>query len=234
MKRVREASDKEACPQAGFKKKRRQLSFDWLLHPHDNLTHFQQWVINLDWSRSPLGQIKSWPLQLRQMVLMVMSDPTPAVIYWGTTPIMVYNEAYTKIIGDKHPAMQGQDPRTGFPDLWPYFDELLTNQRANGKTVLETKSEMMIHRRGFLEEVFFDWKFTPIIGSDGEIVGAHATVADKTREVFSDRQLDTVLALSQQLSECRTVEDLCQCFILLVFLIDQHISACLAILGFRC
>jgi len=198
MKRAREASGGEAFQQAGRANKRHKASFDWLLDPPENLTPFQRWVVDLDWSKLPLGPIRTWPLQLRQMALMVMNDPTPAVIYWGETPIIIYNEAYTHIIGEKHPAMQGQDPRTGFPDLWPYFDRLLIKQREDGVTVMETNAQMFIHRYGFLEEAYFDWKFSSIIGPEGDVVGAHATVADKTREVFSDRQLTTVLALGQQ------------------------------------
>ena len=57
---------------------------DWLSHPnYKDLSDFQQFVVDLDWTKSPLGPISTWTPQLHQMVLLVMSDPTPAAVYWG-------------------------------------------------------------------------------------------------------------------------------------------------------
>jgi hypothetical protein len=31
--------------------------------------------------------MESWPSQLRQLVLLVIADPAPAVVYWGDTQV---------------------------------------------------------------------------------------------------------------------------------------------------
>lgn len=80
-----------------------------------NLTPFQKFIRDgVDWQSSPLGPMFSWPAQLRQMVCLIIADPSPAVVYWGRDEVaIVYNEAYTHLIGNKHPGLQGQNPRTG-------------------------------------------------------------------------------------------------------------------------
>jgi hypothetical protein len=82
-----------------------------------NLTPFQRFVRDdVDWQSSPLGPMHSWPAQLRQMVCVIIADPNPAIVLWGRDEVtIVYNEAYTHLIGNKHPRLQGQNPRTGRP-----------------------------------------------------------------------------------------------------------------------
>ena len=74
--------------------------FDWISEPRpENITPFQQFILDIDWEKSPLGPMNKWPSQLRQMVLLVVQDPTPAVVYWGDDATIVYNEPYTQLIG---------------------------------------------------------------------------------------------------------------------------------------
>jgi hypothetical protein len=142
------------------------------------------------------------------MVLLVMSDPTPAVIYWGDEATIVYNEPYTQLIGQKHPSLQGQDPKIGFAEIWDHFEALLARQRETGETTVEANAHLMLFRHGFLEETYFSWKFVPVIGPEGWVVGSHATVMEVTREVISDRRTAAVRALSHRLSEATTIHAL--------------------------
>jgi hypothetical protein len=64
--------------------------------------------------------------------------------------------------------------------------------------------DMVIWRR----HTYFTWKFVPIIGDGGSVVGSHATVVEVTRQVISDRRLSTVRTLSNEISKARTIKDL--------------------------
>jgi hypothetical protein len=89
-------------------RKRRPI-VDWTRDPApQELTPFQKFIREVDWEKSPLGPIASWPDQLRQYVLLIVADPHPAVVYWGDSQAIVYNEAYIEFIGQKHPGLQGQ------------------------------------------------------------------------------------------------------------------------------
>jgi hypothetical protein len=57
----------------------RRKIFDWISEPRpDSITPFQKFIVDLDWEKSPLGPMTQWPAQLRQMVLLVVQDPSPA------------------------------------------------------------------------------------------------------------------------------------------------------------
>ena len=57
----------------------RRKIFDWISQPRpENITPFQNFILDVDWENSPLGPMAQWPAQLRQMVLLVVQDPSPA------------------------------------------------------------------------------------------------------------------------------------------------------------
>lgn len=98
------------------------------------------------------------------------------MVYWGDDATIVYNEPYTTLIGKKHPALQGQDPSIEFAEIWSHFEALLAKQRETAETTIEANAPLLLFRYGFLEETYFSWKFVPIIGEEGWVVGSHATV----------------------------------------------------------
>lgn len=84
----------------------------------------------------------------------------------------------------------------------------MAHQRETASTVVEANAFLLLKRHGFFEETYFSWKFVPIIGDDGWVVGSHATVVEVTREVISDRRLQAVRNLSKQLSGSKSIKDL--------------------------
>lgn len=186
----------------------RRKKFDWLSGSSTNITPFQKFILNVDWAKSPLGLIKDWPAQLRQMILLLVQDPSPAAIFWGEDATIVYNEAYINLIGQKHPALQGQDPKIEFPEIWDHFEKLLANQRENAETVVEANAFLLPHRHGFYEETYFNWKFVPIVGPEGWVVGSHNTVVEVSVDVIRERRMSIVQNLSRELATAQTIKDL--------------------------
>jgi PAS domain-containing protein len=148
-------------------------------------------------------------------------------VYWGDNATIIYNEPYTQLIGRKHPALQGQDPKIEFAEIWDHFERLLANQRETAETVVEANAFLLLFRHGFFEETFFSWKFVPIIGHEGWVVGSHATVVEVTREVLSDRRLKMVRSLSRQLSGSESIKDLWRRIILGIESADKDIPLAL-------
>lgn len=165
-------ADNSVSADAMERRPRRKI-FDWITYPElVTLTPFQQFIRDIDWEKSPVGPMNQWPSQLREMVLLVVADPGPAVVYWGDKNTIIYNEAYPQLVGNKHPALQGQDPSKEFAEIWDYFHELLSTLRETAETVVEENAFLLLNRHGFLEETYFSWKFVPIIGPEGWVVSS--------------------------------------------------------------
>lgn len=64
--------------------------------------------LEFDWLSTELGSIDAWSTTLRRMVTFLMSDMRPAAMFWGENRITMYNEAYARTTGQKHPGMMGK------------------------------------------------------------------------------------------------------------------------------
>lgn len=139
----------------------------------------------------------AWPLQLRQLVLLITQDPKPAAIYWGEQHIHLYNEAYTHLLGGKHPSLQGHDPHVILDKVWGEFDTILTESKRTGEAHVGDGQMLLYTRNGYLEETYYSWKFIPILGGDGTVVGSHGTVVEVTRDVLGARRTTSIRGLRQ-------------------------------------
>ena len=71
-----------------------------------------QFARSINWAATPLGPIDTWSFDLRAMCNLIMASPHPAAMYWGNEYIVIYNEAYILLAGQKHPALMVRANRT--------------------------------------------------------------------------------------------------------------------------
>ncbi|KAI0023420.1 hypothetical protein F4780DRAFT_80280 [Xylariomycetidae sp. FL0641] len=179
---------------------RASLSLPW--------NDFQRFYQAFDWGNTDLGPRATWPPELRHAVRFLMADPSPGIIYWGENHTVIYNEAHVPLVGDKHPAMMGQAARDVFPDFWDDFAEIIAEQRCSGRAASGEASLLLMERRGFLEETYFDWKLVPIFDDNGEVKGSYSMPSDLTWEVISVRQHNCIQELTRRTAEVNTINDL--------------------------
>jgi hypothetical protein len=61
-----------------------------------------------DWGKTALGPIAGWRQSLRSAVSICLSSRFPIVMYWGPEFTVLYNDAYSQILGAKHPWALGK------------------------------------------------------------------------------------------------------------------------------
>ncbi|QSZ32681.1 hypothetical protein DSL72_002260 [Monilinia vaccinii-corymbosi] len=204
---TRQVTSRAAC--AGEMKKPRRKIVDWISEPRTvELTPFQQFTVDVDWEKSPLGPMSGWSKQLRSMVLLCFADPKPAVVMWGDDDTIVYNEPYTELIGRKNRALQGQNPCLAFAEIWDCFGPLLESQKETGEGFVHKDVLLLFHRHGFEEETYMTYKFIPIVCDEGYVIATHATLDETTRQVLRDRRMFIIRALGEQLCKAKTICDL--------------------------
>src|SRR5207253_8163926 len=74
-----------------------------------------------DWSQTPFGPVESWSQSLRTAASMVLGSTLPMFLGWGPDFLVLYNEGYAEILGDRHPC-QGQPAREIWADAWPRIE----------------------------------------------------------------------------------------------------------------
>src|ERR1700743_1057750 len=68
----------------------------------------------MDWTRTPLGTIETWPQSLRTTGGLWWASNFPISLAWGKHHVKIYNDGYWPICGAKHPQSMGQD----FSECW--------------------------------------------------------------------------------------------------------------------
>ena len=132
-----------------------------------------------------------------------MGTRFPVTLFWGPEFVLVYNEAYVELIGDKHPAALGRPAREVFPEAWdaigPMMQAVLAGQ---GATWVEDEKVPLLHS-GRLEECWFTFSYSPVRGEDGVMDIATET----TRQVLALRRLGLLGRLRDELGEVENATD---------------------------
>src|SRR6476661_5445910 len=68
-----------------------------------------------DWSRTALGPIRGWPQGLRSALSICLNSSFPIALYWGCDLVLLYNDDWSAIPGEKHPWALGRPAR----EVWP-------------------------------------------------------------------------------------------------------------------
>jgi PAS domain S-box-containing protein len=143
---------------------------------------------SLDWSHSPLGHPSCWPQSLRSVVALMLGSKFPMFVAWGPELGFLYNDAYAVILGAKHPQAMG----SRFEDIWrEIWSEVgpLAHRALQGEATWLEDLPLVMNRKGFDEQTWFTFSYSPVRGDDGRIAGMFCAVAETTEKVVAERRI---------------------------------------------
>ncbi|MEV4639684.1 ATP-binding protein [Actinoplanes sp. NPDC049548] len=146
-------------------------------------------MARLDWSRTPLGPVAGWPQSLRSAVRIVLSSRYPMLLLWGPEYTQLYNDAYSALIGDQHPAALGGDVRVTLEAGWDVLEPLITEAMATGVASWVPALQLMLERAGYREEAYFSVSHAPARDDSGRTVGVLTVCSEVTEQVVGERRL---------------------------------------------
>lgn len=81
-----------------------RATIDWTVpNPEGQISQHLEYVRAVDWGATSLGPMASWSAEFRQIANLVMTNPHPAALFWGSKLTVIYNEAYAnEVAGNKH------------------------------------------------------------------------------------------------------------------------------------
>ena len=147
---------------------------------------------SMDWSKTALGPVESWPQSLRTSVSTCLNSRFPILLWWGPAFIKLYNDAYRPMLGDKHPRSMGQRGRDCWPEIWHIIGPMLEAVKARGEATWSENQLLPLERHGFPEECYFTFSYSPIRDETGGIGGVFSAVTETTRQVLGERRLRTL------------------------------------------
>jgi PAS domain S-box-containing protein len=162
-----------------------------------------------DWSQTPVGPVDTWSHSLKSSVKTLLASRYPMILIWGPNLIQFYNDAYSELIGDKHPAALGTDIRITLAEAWdtlgPMIDEVMTTGVANWVPA----QMLVLERAGYREESYFSLSHAPAEDDTGQIVGMFCVCSEVTQQVLGERRLRLLRDLASKAGETQSVETTC-------------------------
>ena len=73
----------------------------------------------MDWSATPLGPVETWPAALRWTVRTALESPFPINLWCGPELVLIFNDGYGPVLGDKHPVALGRPGAEVWREIWP-------------------------------------------------------------------------------------------------------------------
>lgn len=163
-----------------------------------------------DWSQTPLGAIADWSPSLKSLVKTLLASRYPMVLIWGADFTQFYNDAYSQLIGDKHPDALGIDIRITLAEAWDTLGPTIEAVMTTGVASWIPALLLVLERSGYREESFFSVSHAPAEDDSGRIVGMLAVCSEVTQQVLGERRLRLLHELAAKVDQTQSVESTCQ------------------------
>ena len=143
-----------------------------------------QLIREYSWSTTSIGSIDNWPQSLRTTLSIILNSKFPMFLFWGTDLLCFYNDAYRPSLGNngKHPYALGKPAETVWPEIWvikPLIDQVL----SGGEATWNEDQLIPIYRNGKIENVYWTFSYSPVIGESGRSAGVFVTCIETTQKV---------------------------------------------------
>src|SRR5688572_18870638 len=145
-------------------------------------------IRNFDWTKTPLGDPESWEQSLKTCVRIILTSAQPMFVWWGPSLNAIYNDSYAQIMGKKHPAGVGARAQDIWFEIWDQLVPKIKSVERNEGTYDESYFFLM-ERKGYQEEVYVSFSYSPAAGDDGTIKGIFCVCSENTERVINERRL---------------------------------------------
>lgn len=144
-----------------------------------------------NWESSLVGSIENWPQSLLITLGILLHSKFPMFLFWGPHHICFYNDAYRTLLRNNgtQPEILGQKGEEAWPEIWhiikPHVDQVL----SGGEATWSEDQLIPINRNGKLEDVYWTFSYSPVVGETALPSGVFVTCIDTTDKVANLKNL---------------------------------------------
>jgi hypothetical protein len=164
---------------------------------------------SLDWSRNPLGNPPDWPQNLKTSVRIMLTARQPMFVWWGERLITLYNDGYAAFLCSKHPWALGEPASAVWPEIWDVVEPRVEFAMRQDEGTYDEAFPLIMHRKGYPEEVYATFSYSPIPDDHGGFGGILCPVTEETERIIGERHLALLRELAAKTADARTVENAC-------------------------
>ncbi|MES2770354.1 MAG: ATP-binding protein [Bdellovibrionota bacterium] len=165
---------------------------DELLKMTKNAGDAGELIRSIDWSKTAIGAFESWPQSLKTSLSICFGSKFPMFVWWGKELTVFYNDAYIPFLGLKHPTYFGKRAREQWSEIWEDLRPLTESVLESGQATWAESMPLYMTRKGFLEETYFTFSYSPIRDESGAVGGIINPCQETTERVLAERRLKTL------------------------------------------
>ncbi len=164
-----------------------------------------------DWSKTTLGAAERWPQSLRTVIRIMLDSRYAMWLGWGSELTFFYNDAYAAMtLGPKHPWALGRPTREVWPEIWGDIGPRAEQVLQAGEATWDEGLLLFLERRGFREETYHTFSYSPVPADDGTIGGLLCVVTEDTERRIGERRLKTLRELgARTIAEAASSNEVC-------------------------
>src|SRR5580704_3755757 len=165
-----------------------------------------------DWSQTPVGPAAEWPQSLKTVVRIMLDSRYAMWLGWGSDFTFFYNDAYARMtLGPKHPWALGRAAREVWPEIWNDIGPRADSVVRTGKATWDEGLLLFLERRGFKEETYHTFSYSPVPDDKGGVGGLLCVVTEDTERTIGERRLRTLRELATNTTAVvQSADDACR------------------------
>jgi len=164
-----------------------------------------------DWDSHPLGNPAYWPTSLKNSIQLILNAAFPMFLWWSKNLYMFHNDSYIPALGEKHPEALGASAKVMWAEiwesLWVQLGGSIDSILVDGKHFYAEDLPLALKRKGFLEETFWTFSYSPAFTDEGNIGGMFCSCYESTKKVLGQRRLKTIKDVAAVTAQARTIPD---------------------------
>ena len=157
-----------------------------------------------DWGSNPLGDPLQWPSSLLAIVRAMLNSRFAMWMAWGPELTFLCNDAYLPTVGIKRDWVIGSRSDKVWEEIWPDIGPRISHVLETGQATWDEELQLYLQRRGYLEETYHTFSYSPLTDDRSRTAGMLCVVAEVTEKVIGERQLATLRDLGTTLAVAST------------------------------
>ena len=115
---------------------------------------------SMDWGKTPVGPVQSWPPSLRTAVSICLDARMPMAIWAVPGLTLIYNDSYAGVLGpSKHPSALGRNARNVLSQMCKQLGPEVERVIEKGESVAHPEQRLLMRRAPCRPDR--RWKFGP-------------------------------------------------------------------------
>ena len=128
----------------------------------------------------------------------MFSSGQPMFVAWGPERTLLYNDAYSGLLGTRHPRAFARPFFETWPEVRDAVGSLMDRVFAREPIHMDDLA-LTLHRNGYPEETHFSFSYTPVPDDHDDIIGLFCACTETTLQVMAERRASAERARQRQL-----------------------------------